>query len=304
MSLLDYQKDELCPQIWKETTLKEGVSNYIVNQVKLFFESNEMNNYDEWVYDIYIGSSIATYFYTDTSDLDIKIIIDLDEFRLNNPDFDWLEDDDFLNKLIDMGRESSFLTSLIPGTKHPIDAYFYSTDEMPEEHLIKYDSLYSIRYYEWAKEPQKINDRDKIIEIAKQKAHYFMETLDIEIAQAKRNTIDFISFLDYIKSMDIDDLYEIRKEFMKLFHELNESLSTLVDMRGDIKQMRTDSFSKENLSSELEKLMDSLNYSDGNIIFKMLQRYGYMKILTEINEIYEKKRLGIKEIKQVSRVLQ
>jgi hypothetical protein len=304
MSLLDYQKDELCPQIWKGDTLKEGVSNYIVNQVKLFFESNEIDDYDEWVYDIYIGSSIATYFYTDTSDLDIKIIIDLDEFRLSNPRFDWLEDDDFLNKLVDMGRESSYLTSFIPGTKHPIDAYFFSTDEMPEEHLIKYDSLYSIRFHEWEKEPQKINDRDKIIEIAKQKAHYFISTLDIKIAQAKRNTIDLISFLDYIKSMDIEDLYEVRKEFIELFHELNESLSTLIDIREDIKQMRKDAFSRENLSSELEKLMGSLNYSDGNIIFKMLQRYGYMKILTEINEIYEKKRLGIKEIKQISRVLQ
>lgn len=304
MSLLDYQKDELCPEIWKDGFLREGVTQYITNQVKLFFQSNDIEGVDDFVYDIYIGSSIATYYYTETSDLDIKIIIDLEEFRLYNTNFDWLNDDDFLNKLVDMGRDSSFLTSNIPGTKHTIDAYFYSTEEMPEEHLIKYDSLYSIRFHDWAKEPTKLNDRTRIIEIAREKSKPFMETLDLGLAKAKRNSIDFMAFLDYIKVMDVDDLNQVKEEFTRLYTELDKSLSGLIDIRNDIKDMRKTTFSKQDLDSELEKIMGSLNYSDGNIIFKMLQRYGYMKILSEINEIYEKKNIGYKEIKEISKVLQ
>jgi hypothetical protein len=304
MSVLDYQQNSLCPEIFKHNNIRQGVYNFIVNQVKLFFESVEMDDCDEWIEDIYIGSSIATFYYTNTSDLDIKIVIDLEEFRISNPRFDWISDQDFLDKLVDTGRESSFLTAEIPQTQHPIDAYFYSTEELPEEHLIKYDSLYSLKQKDWIKTPKRLNGKNKIIQIAKEKSQLFMENLDIEIAQAKRNSIDLLIFIDYLKTIDKDDLEQVRSEFNELLNNLESSLDDLIDLRSDIKDMRTRTFSKKELSTELEKLMGSLNYSDGNIVFKMLQRYGYMKILSEINEIVEKNKLKFKDIKEISKVLQ
>ena len=61
-------------------------------------------------------------------------------------------------------------------------------------------------------------------------------------------------------------------------------------------RMRREGFSKEELKTEIEKLGGSLNYSQGNLIYKLLQRYGYLKILREISKIKEKEKLNEQDI--------
>ena len=126
-----------------------------------------------FVKDIIIASSLATFYYTPLSDLDIKIIIDMDEFKENNTSYNKYTNDDVLEKLIDDGRESSWLTSSIPGTAHVLDVYFIEIDEFTEDKYIKYDSLYSITKSKWIKIPQKINTEGNpsyILDRAKSKA--------------------------------------------------------------------------------------------------------------------------------------
>lgn len=302
MSLLDYQQNTLCKNIFKGTVLREGVKQFIINQIKLFFDSQDIEGCDKWVDDLCIASSLSTFLYTETSDLDVKIIVDMKKFHEYNNRFDYLDDDDMLDKLTDDGRESSFLTSLLPQTQHNLDCYFYSSEELPEEHLERYDSLYSLKTG-WIKEPKKISPNFNILDTALEKAMPIIEELDLEIAAAKRNSINMILFLDYVRTLDKDDIDKVRKEFMKLYYKLTDSLKDLVEIREEVKQDRKDAFSKKELETELEKIMGSINYSNENLTFKLLQRYNYMKILSEINEIYKKK-IGYKEIKEISKVLQ
>ncbi len=49
--------------------------------------------------------------------------------------------------------------------------------------------------------------------------------------------------------------------------------------------------------------MGSLNYGDGNLIFKILQRYGYIKILKNISDLKNKVSLNKKSIKSIINIL-
>ena len=305
MSILDYQRDSLCQEIWdKNNKLKNGVKQFIINQIKLFFSSLDIEDYNEWVLEIFLGSSLATFYYTEYSDLDIKIIIDLNLFHEANTQIDFIDDDSLLDWLVERGRESSFLISDISGTSHPIDAYFYNNNHLPSDSLIKYDSLYSLKSNSWIKKPKKLNlKHSDILQYAREKSQNYINTLDLKFGETYRDSVDLLSLIDYFKIMDVDDLYAIKSEFNKLYKELKEDLGELSDIRNDIKKDRMEAFSKEELETELEKASKSLNFSDSNIRFKYIQKIGYLHILSELDKVYKKK-IGYKEIKEISKVLQ
>jgi len=50
-------------------------------------------------------------------------------------------------------------------------------------------------------------------------------------------------------------------------------------------------------------MMESLNYADGNLAFKLMQRYGYMSILSEIDRIYKDRKVTPKEVAEVVKIL-
>lgn len=306
-SILDYQHDELDSSIWKNGKLRPSVERFIYSSVESFFEMNDISNSYEFLSGIYIGSSLATYFYTQYSDLDIKIIVDIPILRKYNPQYNHLDDADLLNTLIDLGRSSVWLTAMIPGTYHELDGYFYSTDEFIITNLIKYDSLYSVFEDKWIKEPTKLMNGYSptlILEFAKEKASMYINKLSIDIAKAKRDCIDFLVFKDYIKTLDNDDLKKVYGTFNTLLKNINNSLEELVEDRELIKELRKKAFSKKELTTSLEKLMGSLNYSDGNLIFKLLQRYGYMRILTEIKLLLKNRNVTVNTVDDVLEILE
>lgn len=290
-SILDYRQKELTPELWIDNKLKSSVKQFIVDSVLDFFEEIDIPELGVAIESIYIGSSLATYYYTSTSDLDVKVIIDCFELDFNP----FKTEDELMEYLVDKGRKSIFTTRMIPGTNHPMDFYFYSTTEFYPITLIKYDSLYDVILGDWLKEPEEPLASlapGVILEKAKDKAAPYLNKLTVDIAKTKRDVVDFNILKDYLKSLDIDDLDLVRKEFSSALEKITTSVQQLITDKEVIKQLRKKAFKKEELQSDLEFLLGSLNYSDGNLIFKVLQRYGYMKILASVEDLYEQK--GVK----------
>lgn len=306
-SILDYQQKELCPVIWnKEEKLRPSVKSFIFSSLSGFFESLELKGYDDFVTDMFIGSSLATYFYTAESDLDLKIAIDITIFKSHNSQYSKLPEDDILDKLVDLSRESSWLVAYIPQTQHQLDTYFLSVREASPINMIKYDSIYSIMTDKWLKRPEKIEGElspSYVLNYARSKARQFLIKLSIDIAEARRDSIDFLILRDHMKNLDEVELQQFKEDLEISLERLTASIEMLLVDRGIIKDLRKQTFKKDELRSNLEKMMGSLNYADGNIIFKLLQRYGYMSILSELKKIYEDKKITPKEILEVAKIL-
>lgn len=306
-SILDYRKDKLDPEIWRPgDKLKDGIKRFISFSITGFFEDNGISGYKEFLHSIFIGSSLATYFYSEDSDLDIKIVIDLEKFISLNPDYTATPQDEVLDKLTDMGRDSLWLSAIIPGTLHVLDSYFYSTDEFYPANLLKYDSLYSVLDDTWVKEPKQVMggySPGYILELAKQKAKPYIDKITLDIARAQRDTIDFLVLKDYIKGLDSEDLISLFGEFKRIVNGINDSVEALLTDRELAKELRKDAFSKKELTSQMEKIMGSLNYSDGNLIFKILQRYGYMRVLSEIYQVFKGKKVTSKSVEELVEIL-
>lgn len=289
-SILDYQRSDLCPDIWTPAhVLKKGIKKFILSSIDGFFEEHDIQGYTEFVVDILVGSALATYFYKEDSDLDIKIVIDIPTFQKNNPNFEGQTEDDILLALKKLGRSSMWLTTIIPGTSHPIDAYFISNREATEENLVKYDSLYSFILDDWIKYPKKLQEDlspSYILNYAKDIAKRYLDKISLDIEQVKRDSIDFIMLHDYMKTLDKADLKQLYVDFNTALDKINKSVEDVVQDKEIIKNLRKKVFSDKELNNDFEKIMGSINFSDENLIFKIIQRYGYMRILSEISRLY------------------
>jgi len=291
-SILDYQQKSLDRFIWNNETkkLRPAVKSFIITSVIGFFEELEIAEYELFVKDVLIGSSLATYFYTNTTDLDIKIIIDIDLLKKYNPMYQKMSEDDILDELVTKGRESFWLTQLVPNSQHALDAYFYSLDEVANLNLLKYDALYSIYFDKWLKPPQKLPNNissQDILDYAKAKAERFIQNVVQDIEKTKRDSIDFTLLYDYVKSLPKEEAQQLYADVAKSLQEVNEDIAKLSDTKEFIKNNRWKSFDKKELRDDFEKILKSFNYADDNLIFKLMQRYGYMKILSMFSDLIE-----------------
>lgn len=306
-SILDYQRDTLCPDIWlADTYMRPAVKEFILSSIEGFFEDKNIKGYHQFIVDLWVGSSLASYFYKEDTDFDIKVIMDMAVFKKYNDTYADITSADIIDSLISAGRSSFWTTGNVPDTYHSLDLYFYDAKDAIPIHYMKYDSLYSIFNNTWYKEPKKLPkglSPAYVLNQAKQKAEQFIEKLDRDILETKRDTIDFIILHDYLKNMDVDDLKDFSVYFKDMFSEVNKSISMLVKDRQLIKDLRTDVFDRDTLNSDLSTLMGSINYSDENIVFKLLQRYGYMRILTEISELFKTKGISVDNIPEYYKAL-
>lgn len=299
-SILDYKQDKLCPAIWNTNNiLRDNVRDFIYLQIIDFFERRDINKYQHFLESGYIGSSLATYYYTDESDLDIKFLVNISEFKKYNESFASWTTEGILWYLIDTGRKSKELTSTIPNTGHVLDVYFYDSFELPEEHLLRFDSLYSIGSNSWIKEPKPLPKElppNYFLEKAKEYAEPYLAKISEDFNKTKIDSKDFMFLRNYLKSLHYEDMSEIQDYYYDLLYQIDKDLDNLIDDRKLLMRMRREGFSKEELKTEIEKLGGSLNYSQGNLIYKLLQRYGYLKILREISKIKEKEKLNEQDI--------
>jgi hypothetical protein len=106
-----------------------------------------------------------------------------------------------------------------------------------------------------------------------------------------------------MKNLEEDDLRELSIDFKNSLETLNQDIEDLVQDKEIVKEVRKKEFSRQDLKSHLEQLMGSLNYSDGNVIFKLIQRYGYLKILVEIATMFKHKRVKSTDALDIYKIL-
>ena len=81
-SILDFQQEELCPDIWlQDASMRPAVKEFVMSSIEGFFDEQNIFGYKDFVKDIWVGSSLASFFYKKDTDFDIKVIIDIASFK-------------------------------------------------------------------------------------------------------------------------------------------------------------------------------------------------------------------------------
>ena len=255
-SILDEPKGELDPNVWEAQdnpityVLKAEIFATIADGIdKLLDEDTPIKS-------IYVIGSLTGYRYTEDSDLDVTMVLDVTDEELEA----------FKAKLKDINGE------LAPGTQHPIN-FFLMNKDIP---LHRFDSAYDPMKKEWLKPPKTegINLFDIYDDFRS-----FVKKIDIEKEEAKRSLID-IKILNKALSGAADPAM-IASKLTRRIEDLDDSVGELTKTFKKVHKDRDKAFHDYETSGGGTT---SPNLQPENVKYKLLERYHYLDFLKKLYE--------------------
>lgn len=265
-SVLDPIQKDLSSEIWNSAgNLKKDVRAFIINtfdkwqkQIKKEFE----------IEDITLLGSIATYQYSDTSDIDIHIHTksltdkEKNDLRPTLPKID------------------------LPKTKHRIE-YFFPIDKRDVEMS---DVAYDVLNDKWLKKPQKTDVKipiDYIIEIAK----FFIAGIEDRAAQYERDKVELELYKSYLADKEMNqDKEKLEQAIEKKQSDILADLDALHVAQHMAKAFRHEAYQQDGYEYDFtfEIKTKNPNLSINNLVDKLLDKFGYHDRLRKYAEIREK----------------
>jgi len=260
-SVLDPIHQELSPDLWhKNKKIKATVKKFIIDKLNEWLSLYTKKKPKK----IYIAGSMTGYQYTDYSDIDVNVIIDLPDDKIKH-----------LASLLPNGE-------LLPGTQHPVNYYITNTFK-----LSKSGSVYDLLNNRWVVRPQKQNTNihyKAVLEITLS----WMRKIDLDINELKRDVMEYKLYHHFYNEKDLElDRDEIEQYLQQKKSEIQSDIDTIHITYYLIKKFRKEPFEKEDYKFDFLTQEDEIdaNYTINNLIYKTLERFGYLEIMHKYSKL-------------------
>ena len=258
-----------------DPTLKPSVKKMIYNQIEEFEKEYPVLN-------VSLIGSILTHRYRNDADLDINVLFDVpkekqEEERLR-----------LSKKFLSANNPDNIQGKLIPGTQHPINYYIITDKQTYDEQNKKADAVYDIEGNKFIKRPEdfEFNIDDYIDQFNKK-----VQELDVIKGELKRDIIDYRE-LEELKPNDILNLQDKIKDKLE---EIEDSVEQIVKVGDGVDADRRAAFDRDMSPDEIQKF-GIKNRLPKAVIYKMLEKYHYLKFYKKCKKILEDGKVDDKEI--------
>lgn len=260
-SILDAVKPNLDPKVFHA----DGNGIMILNDVIKAQIESDLAKFDSIVPSSTsnIVGSILTKSYNDRSDIDVNVVYDKEDV-----------DPISANRLMILLR--SINGRLGTGTTHPINYYLYFSDGT--DYQDRFDGIYDFKSNKWLKIPEPTT-----IKIDKYLGQFMnaISSIDITTMAIRRDLIDIRDLQD---NLTAEDIKGIKDKLQSKVFEVEEKIKSLVASEEIIKKARRAAFNKPITKNELLRLK-SKNLLPENVIYKLLEKYYYLKFINKLNEL-------------------
>ena len=182
----------------------------------------------------------------------------------------------------------------IPGTEHPINYFSIIDPATFSKARNMADGTFDIDTNKWIKKPE-----PGTFEPEKYVADFQKRVSEIDVVKGElvRDMIDYEE-LSQLTSADIENLSGL---ISKKLAEIKDSINTLIDIGDKTYADRKDAFDKDMSPDEIRKF-GVKNRLPKNVIYKMLEKYHYLKFFKKLNEIMEDGKITPDELKSLSKI--
>ena len=257
--------------------LKESVRKQILDSIKTFEKFGKVVKYT-------LIGSILTKQYRADADLDINILFDIPGSKEEQ------------EKVHDEIREyqGEINGKTIPGTQHPINFFSIIDPATFSKAREMADGTFDIDKNEFIRKPD-----PGTFEPEKYVADFQKRVSEIDVVKGElvRDMIDYEELKD-LTSKDIENLSGL---VAKKLDEIKSSINTLIDIGDKTIADRKDAFSKDMSPDEIRKF-GVKNRLPKNVIYKMLEKYHYLKFFKKLKEIMEDGKISPDELKSLSKI--
>jgi len=279
-SIIDIPRKTYAPKVFDEADtsnpkIKPSVKAMIDAQLKEF-ES------DYPVLKVSLIGSILTKRYRDDADLDLNVLFDVpkekqEEERLR-----------LSKKYLSANNPDNIQGKLIPGSKHPINYYMITDKETYENQNKKADAVYDIETNKFIKRPEDfVFDSGLYIKDFEKK----VQELDIVKGELKRDIIDYRE----LEGLKPDDVLNLQDKLNDKLEEIEDDIQQIIKIGDGVDADRRAAFDKDMSPDEIQKF-GIKNRLPKNVIYKMLEKYHYLKFYKKCKKILDDGKVTDKEI--------
>ena len=257
--------------------LKPSVKKMALDGIKTFEKFGKVVKYT-------LIGSILTKQYRADADLDINILFDIPGSKAEQ------------EKVHDEIREyqGQINGKNIPGTEHPINYFSIINPVTFNKARDMADGTFDIDTNKWIKKPEPgtFEPEKYVTDFQKR-----VSEIDVVKGELVRDMIDY----EELKDLTGADIKNLSSLVSKKLAEIKDSINTLIDIGDKTINDRKDAFSKDMSPDEIRKF-GVKNRLPKNVIYKMLEKYHYLKFFKKLNEIMEDGKITPDELKSLSKI--
>jgi len=308
-SRIDYPHEDLPEDLWDKVEGKYVLKPSVVDAVKnMAFSvlSPKFSGMDKWVKTYLLGSSIATQFWKDESDLDVKIVINPEKFKAMNPEYA-NSDDHELKQVFLQVFDSHKGKEYFKVGERPMDMYLsIDKDIYTDDYQKRYDALYDILSEEWIKDPVIYDldtyDRDEVVSEGEKMALKWATKWDLGLGSIQRKVKEALLIQEYIQTLTPKRALKFKQKIENLLHSLEQDIEKMHTEKEYVKQEYYQAY--DDFDPDVEKYYDSVNGAPEVIRIKLLNLWGYLYIIRNLNKFIKNNgEISPSEIDEVNDVL-
>ena len=301
-SVLDFPRNTLDPAIWEYLEdselprLRQDVK-YTIRETFLDWARHDMGIDDDsalWLKALYFIGSAATNQWRETSDIDITVVINEELVA------QYIGDICNISALGDVsscfGAAAAEVLNGYMIAQHPVN-YWMQPEEKPIDTA---DAIYNLETDVWIKPPPELPegfDPSERFAHIRAEAILWARSFDLSINELRRDIADYMDVDEHLGHVD----GPLRDMLVKRLNAKGQSIESrtrqiLKDFLK-IKEQRTRAF--ETPLDVADPSYISRNWAPAALIYKWLERYGYLDLVKKILHVYKVKPEGINSIEAI-----
>ena len=270
-SIIDIPRRTYAPGVFdnadtKEPKIKSEIIGMIMKQFTEFKKEYPILDYS-------LIGSILTKRYRDDADLDINVLFDVPKEKQEE------ERIRLSKKFLSSKNPDNVQGKLISGTKHPINYYIITDKKTYDDQNKKADAVFDIGKNKFIKRPEEFTfDIDMYINDFNKK----VQEIDVVKGELKRDIIDY----DELKDLSPNDILDLQDKINSKLEEIEDDLQQIIKIGDNVDVERRAAFDKDMSPDEI-RLYGIKNRLPKNVIYKMLEKYHYLKFYKKCKQILD-----------------
>ena len=270
-SIIDIPRRTYAPGVFdnadtKEPKIKSEIIGMIMKQFTEFKKEYTILDYS-------LIGSILTKRYRDDADLDINVLFDVPKEKQEE------ERIRLSKKFLSSKNPDNVQGKLISGTKHPINYYIITDKKTYDDQNKKADAVFDIGKNKFIKRPEEFTfDIDMYINDFNKK----VQEIDVVKGELKRDIIDY----DELKDLSPNDILDLQDKINSKLEEIEDDLQQIIKIGDNVDVERRAAFDKDMSPDEI-RLYGIKNRLPKNVIYKMLEKYHYLKFYKKCKQILD-----------------
>src|SRR6056300_1445326 len=282
-SIIDIPRRTYAPAVFDDNDtdnpkIKQSVKSQIDSQLKEF----------ETEYPIIkagLIGSILTKRYRNDADLDINVLFDVPVEKQED------ERVRLSKKYLSASNPDNIQGQLIPGTQHPINYYFITDKKTYDDQEEKADAVFDIENNVFVKRPEEfVFDPSLYVQEFERK----IQELDVVKGELKRDIIDY----DELTELSPNDVLDLQDKIKDKLEEIEDSIEQIVKIGDTVDAERRAAFDTDMSPDEIRQY-GVKNRLPKNVIYKMLEKYHYLKFYKKCKKILEDGIVTDKEVQDL-----